>query len=93
MRYGWRRRNAEHEDAGMILDFRTDREFQKQLDRVDEFLRRDGEPLDSILSNFHDAGRTGRNALGLLRDYRPNNVPLRSCHPAPVCGYTAELYS
>jgi hypothetical protein len=76
----------------MTLGFETDREFQEELDRVDEFLRKDGEPLNSILRKFHDAGSTGRNALVLLRDDRPNNVPLPSRHPAPVCEHTAELY-
>jgi hypothetical protein len=38
----------------MAWDFETDPEFQKELDWVDEFVRKEVEPLDHILGSPYD---------------------------------------
>lgn len=70
----------------MAWDFETDREFQKELDWVDEFVRKEVEPLDHILGSPYDVSDPKRNALVRPLQKRVRERKLWATHLGPELG-------
>jgi acyl-CoA dehydrogenase len=70
----------------MAWDFETDPEFQKELDWIDEFVRREVEPLDQVLDTPWDIAAPGFVKLvrPLQREVRARK--LWACHLGPDLG-------
>ena len=70
----------------MAWDFETEPEFQKQLDWVNEFVRREVEPLDHVLGHPCDVRDPRRNRLVRPLQAEVRARKLWACHLGPELG-------
>ncbi|WP_328660262.1 acyl-CoA dehydrogenase family protein [Nocardia salmonicida] len=70
----------------MAWDFETDREYQKQLDWADTFVRQEIEPLDLVLDNPYDKSDARAMALAQPLKDEVKAHGLWACHLGPELG-------
>ena len=70
----------------MAWDFETDPDYQTQLEWVDEFVRREVEPLDYVLGSPFDVANTERNRLVRPLQSEVRKRRLWACHLGPELG-------
>ncbi len=70
----------------MAWDFETDREFQKELDWIDAFVREEVEPLDLLLPTPYAVDNPERNRLVKPLQAQVKQRGLWACHLGPELG-------
>ncbi|MFC3231051.1 acyl-CoA dehydrogenase family protein [Marinibaculum pumilum] len=70
----------------MAWDFETDPEFQKELDWIEDFVRREVEPLDHVLGSAWDVHDDNRNRLVRPLQQQVKERKLWACHLGPDLG-------
>ncbi len=70
----------------MAWDFETDREFQRELDWMDEFVRDEIEPLDFVIGHPNDFSDPNRDRLIRPLQKEVKKRGLWACHLGPDLG-------
>ena len=70
----------------MAWDFETDPEFQDALDWMDDFVRREVEPLDHVLGSPYDIDNPKNRALVRPLQQQVKDRGLWACHLGPELG-------
>ncbi len=70
----------------MSWDFETDPEYQELLDWVDQFVKREVEPLDLVLGNPYDKSDKRANAIIRPLQQAVKDKGLWACHLGPELG-------
>jgi acyl-CoA dehydrogenase len=70
----------------MAWDFETDPDFQKELDWIDEFVRREVEPLRYLIDSAYDTSDAKRNKLIRPLQAIVRQRKLWACHLGPELG-------
>jgi acyl-CoA dehydrogenase len=70
----------------MSWDFETDREFQRELDWIEQFVRAEVEPLDYVLESPYEVTNPKRNRLVRPLQAEVRKHKLWACHLEPELG-------
>jgi acyl-CoA dehydrogenase len=70
----------------MAWDFETDPDFQQELDWIDDFVRREIEPLDHVVANPYDLRDPVRQRLIPPLQQQVRDRKLWACHLGPDLG-------